>query len=496
MKISKWVGILLLGLGLWLRLYQFGSIPTALNRDEAALGYNAFAISSSGMDEWGQRYPLIFKSFGDYKLPGYIYITAFFVNLFGVSDGVIRLPSLLAGLGIVWLTYAFARLVKLTTNQSLLMAGLMAIQPWAVFYSRMAFESNVSLGFLLFALYWLLSKHIWQQLIGIVFFMAAVLTYNTPLLLAPLFIFLFWLHPSLTRKQRIIASAGIILVSSFMVVLLAPVTLQKQAITILSDPTIIDQQAKAYSTTTTVFAKLWWHKEIYWLRLITDRFIASFSPSFLTMQGGANPWHTVPGGAHFYWITYTLVWLGFVLVFITKTLSKRWKLFVCLLLIGSLLPAVITVDAPHATRSLLFFWLLTGLAGWTLIRPTPWLKKFLFVLLLIEVGIWSWRYYSLFPLYRSQAWPVGLRQSLIATRGEKVALISPDTNAMADQLYIYPLLYWQVPPEVYVNTVSLLPPDNANMIRVSGFQGFRITSEATADEQVIERASDGFCYIK
>ena len=50
--------------------------------DEAALGYNAYSIIKTGMDEFGKFLPLIFKSFGDYKPGLYVYLAIPFVKLF------------------------------------------------------------------------------------------------------------------------------------------------------------------------------------------------------------------------------------------------------------------------------------------------------------------------------------------------------------------------------------------------------------------------------
>ncbi|KKQ96399.1 MAG: hypothetical protein UT23_C0032G0001, partial [Candidatus Woesebacteria bacterium GW2011_GWA1_39_12] len=54
-------------LALFLRVYKLGDIPPSINWDEAAVGYNAFSIANFGRDEWGNVFPLVFKSFEDYK---------------------------------------------------------------------------------------------------------------------------------------------------------------------------------------------------------------------------------------------------------------------------------------------------------------------------------------------------------------------------------------------------------------------------------------------
>lgn len=80
-----------------LRLYKLGDYPVSLSWDEVAIGYNAFSISKTGKDEYGTKLPLLFKSFNDYKLPGYIYLDAIFVKFLGLSEFSTRLPSALFG---------------------------------------------------------------------------------------------------------------------------------------------------------------------------------------------------------------------------------------------------------------------------------------------------------------------------------------------------------------------------------------------------------------
>ncbi len=58
---------------LFLHFYKLTSIPSGLNQDETSIGYNAYSVLTTGKDEYGKSYPIYFKSFGDEKLPVYIY---------------------------------------------------------------------------------------------------------------------------------------------------------------------------------------------------------------------------------------------------------------------------------------------------------------------------------------------------------------------------------------------------------------------------------------
>ena len=90
----KWLPLILITLlaGL-LRFWDLGSMPPSANWDEISHGYNAYSLLQTGQDEWGRSFPLIFRAFGDYKLPLYIYLTVIPVFLFGLNVFAVRFVS-------------------------------------------------------------------------------------------------------------------------------------------------------------------------------------------------------------------------------------------------------------------------------------------------------------------------------------------------------------------------------------------------------------------
>src|SRR3989338_4459229 len=97
-SISRYIILIaIVALGFLLRIFKLGEVPVSLSWDEAAIGYNAYSIVQTGKDEYGTAWPLLFKSFNDYKLPGYVYSTALSIKLLGLSDFAVRLPSALFG---------------------------------------------------------------------------------------------------------------------------------------------------------------------------------------------------------------------------------------------------------------------------------------------------------------------------------------------------------------------------------------------------------------
>lgn len=497
MKRFWWLGVIVIA-GIVFRFYAFGQIPLALNRDETALGYNAFSIMTAGMDEWGQRWPLTFRSFGDYKLPGYIYTLSVFLRLFGTADWVVRLPSVLAGIGLIVVTYGIVHRLTHNPLAAMMSATIVSIQPWELFYSRMGYEAHLGLFlFLTSVLCWLHDK-LFIRIVGIVILFAAVLTYNTPLLLLPLVILLLLCLPKMTVRYKTLLTIGITIVGVCGFLLLRSVTAQKQAITIMSDPTLIDAQASAYTASTSLSNRIWNNRYVFWIRLIIWHEIQSFSPLFLVLSGGQNPWHSLPGSGHIYGSVYLIALFG--LFWGSWKYRRQWQILFIgwMTLFGSLAPSVITVDSPHATRSLVFLWLLSMYAGIVLIRLSKKVWIIVWIVMLVEFGLYSWRYFVSFPLYRSSAWPIGIRESLQLTRGKSVTISASGDDVVAEQVYIYPLWYWRVSPEQYNQSRVAAAPDVVHMNRIIGFENFSTSgyNQVTAPAVTIERHTDGSYSIK
>ncbi len=138
-----------------LRLYQLGSVPPSPDWDEAALGYNAYSILETGKDEYGKHLPVILRSFDDYKPALYAYLIIPLLLFFDLNTFVVRLPSALFGIIAVVATFFFVRELFREKNSnviSLLSAGLLAISPWHIQFSRIAFEAQVGLSFNILAM--------------------------------------------------------------------------------------------------------------------------------------------------------------------------------------------------------------------------------------------------------------------------------------------------------------------------------------------------------
>ena len=145
-----WPLFLILLLAFVLRFYKLAEVPHGMAWDEVAIAYNGFAIFNTRRDEWLQKLPITFRSFGDYKAPFAIYESGIFTALFGMNLWAVRLPFAIYGVLAVLATYLlFKELFYKHENRekwALLAAFILATSPWHIHYSRMAFESGISLS--------------------------------------------------------------------------------------------------------------------------------------------------------------------------------------------------------------------------------------------------------------------------------------------------------------------------------------------------------------
>ena len=123
-----------------IRVPLLGEVPAGLFCDEAANGYNAFSLLETGRDEHGTPLPLFIPSFGvGLKNPAYVYAAMIPVALFGLDEASLRLTSAFYGVVAVFGLYLLGRALY-NPVVGLLAALLLALSPWHIHFSRIAFN--------------------------------------------------------------------------------------------------------------------------------------------------------------------------------------------------------------------------------------------------------------------------------------------------------------------------------------------------------------------
>jgi hypothetical protein len=309
--------------------------PPGLYVDEASIGYNAWTIAHFGVDEHGIHFPLFFEAFGEYKNPIYVYAAAALVRFLPLTVAVERLPAALFGLAVVgFLTAAAWRLTE-SRVITLGTLALTAFTPWVVIESRVGFETISTVALLAAALWCLSSRLPTARQFGIagVFLALAIYGYTTArleILLIAIALAVAWgiaRTPGWWRALVPIA-AGYVVLGVYALLNPGALTGRFALISIWSDGAP--------------------------LGVVIDRFLVNylsyFSPSFLFLQGDANPRQNTEIGGMLLWVMAPLLIAG-----IFACWERRREPLVRFLVAGILLAPVAAAltnnGTPHALRS-------------------------------------------------------------------------------------------------------------------------------------------------
>lgn len=337
--------------GSFLRVWQLGVVPDGLTWDEAAIGYNGWSVWTTRRDEWLERLPISFKSFGDFKAPLAIYINGPFTLLLGMHAWSIRLPFALAGsllLGI-WLFFLLTlKKWKLLTSGYAVAFGVasLAFSPWHLMFSRIGFESGLSLLLLvsgMFAVLWYLKKSakLWLLLLGAFFLAMSLYAYHSAKIVVPLLLlatFYFWRNVWIKKLQHV----G--LATAFGLVLVAP---------LLYDTFIGEGGSRAGGLIPMTGEPLGVQ-----LTMIADSIAANIRPLFLLTGEGDEPRHVA--GTYGPLTVSVLAFLLTGVLILGKAINIKSAgeklqlgLFSGVWALIGFIPSYLSVEAPHANRAVL-----------------------------------------------------------------------------------------------------------------------------------------------
>ncbi len=435
--------VFLFGLAIFLRFTQLTQVPPAPYWEEVALAYDAYSIVQTGKDHHGTAWPIVaFESFGDWKPSGYFYAATLAIKVFGLSVWSVRLPAAIAGslfVGLLslsgWLAH---RYWNVSTNKLwLVLLGVTAISPWAILFSRAAWEVMLATTLMLGAVlsfWWFLSSWLkqmywqWPALkLSLLLAALSMYTYHALRLVTPLLLnwtLVWWLAQSdrklvwqtwLKQKKTTLAIVGV--GSIFIVALLlpllqnltSPVIQQRFAETsILNSITPIEQSNAARAAAgNTLFARVVYHRYWFELELLTQQYLKHLNLNFLFVHGDTNPRHSSQYFGQLYYLDAVFVLLG--AVFLWRN-HRKWAVYLLGWWLIATLPAALTTAAPHALRSLpalpVWLWLIAyGITEVT--KRSAWLMVAIVAAYSVSLG-WFWSAYTLqYPKTYAAEWQSG-----------------------------------------------------------------------------------------
>jgi hypothetical protein len=463
----------LLGFAFAIRVWRVDKVPASVNWDEAALGYNAYSMLKTGRDEFGKAFPVSLRSFDDYKPALYAYYSVPVIAFWGLSEISTRMVSVIFGTLLVFFVLYIS--AKASGNMYIgLAAGLFtAVSPWAIHFSRIAFETNLAtalyyLGISLFVLgipagsllAFILSMYAYhaQRAIAIPTFILLVLFFKkkikiqkwltTGLLLAPL-VYSFLTEPAGSR----LATTNILKLWPF-----AP----------LNFPLII------YNP---IYSLIW---------QAVGQFLAYFSPYNIFWRGSQEPILRIPTLGLLPAELFPLWVAGLVSL---KNFKKSAKILIIILVLAPL-PAVITWNWFSVVRTTALyptFCIMCALGGSLVFKLPKLLKKFTMIIFTLTFGLST--LFTILTITLYAPWETfgdfqpGFKESVphLLTLADKYPKVVIDSPHIAP--YIFLLFYGKYPPQKYLNEAGMNRKNSGTENYSFGKFEFRKITRSDLDSQ-------------
>lgn len=472
-KISKVLLIAIVLLASILRLYKLGEVPPSLSWDETAVGYNGWAIANYGKDEYGKSFPLYFRSFADDKHPVHIYLTAFFVKLFGLNEVTTRLPSAFFGILNVLLIFYLSKLLFKNDIIALSAAFFLAISPYNIHFSRFNHEANFALFFAMLGIalfYRYLKKNDYSLWLSAVSFAICFITYHPAKIVIPVILIvlitLHWLK--IIRSKSKLLISGIILLFFSVIIFLNPALLGLARVNQTSLGKEAYSKTKLYQITK--------NDLLGRVNLTFNQYSWHFLLTYLFINGDKNPRLSSQTG-EFYKID--ALFLLFGLIYLTYKRSKESAVILVWALVAPL-PSALVAEAPHAARAMFMMgsWHIVSAVGFytiiSLVRKK--IIKVLFIAVVLIILTFSLKgylsyYYGEYATRYAIEWQYGMEQIVAYVRGHPEYDQVYMTDARS-QPYIFFLYYLKTPLPEYLNSVLYNNSISKSYNTVSSFEKF------------------------
>lgn len=465
--------------------------PPGFNADESALGYNAYSLIKTGKDEWGASFPLVFKSFSDYKPGLYVYLAIPFVALLGLNEFSVRLPSILLGAFSIVLIYLLSKELFKSKTAAFASSFLLSISPWHIHFSRGAWESNVGTFFILLGVLTFIKSFKTQRLLGIsaVAFIASMYAYQSSRLVVPVLVLLllvFYWKKLLIKKNIPVVVLAIILLLPLIFILPSTAGLARfKGVSIFSDTGPLNRvnEERGQHQDSASFKATFFHNKVEaYAGNFVGHYLDHFSPDFLFTSGGSLKRNKLPDMGQMY--IFEIVTLIFGLYFLIRNLNKfnHTKVIFLWFLVAPLASSL-TFQTPDSHRShnmVIPLTLISGLGLGMLWESLPRLTLFVqylaksVVVIVIALSLFSYsdRYYLHLPKQYALEWEYGFSQAVtyIARNHDKYQKVV--ITDRYDQPYILFLFYSKYDPAKYQREEKVIGDNKFGFSTINSFEKY------------------------
>lgn len=478
-------------ISLFFHIYKSSEIPACLNADEAAFGYNAYSILKTGKDEYGNPFPLRFKSFGDYKMPLYTYFSIPFIKVFGLNDSSTRsLNTIIAILFPIVIFYLAKELFDndyIAALSSLLISSSLGLH----IVGRQAHEAYLGVFLTtlssIFILKILKKITLKKSLLFYFFISLALFSYQSVRILAIFFFIYSIFYFKFKRKSRLFIFGFLLTLFIFALTDLAYKPERVKNLLFFNNTGF---KMKLSEIRSEGASRYLFNKWTIGTKDVLLEHLKYYSPQFLTIRGDENPRFGFPEISPITIVEYLFFYIGLYYLFKNKA---KWSYLIILLLLITPLSASLTWAGLSITRSLFIFVPIAIVAAYGLYNfLNSVYSKYLFLLTCLILSslliflFYSWSFYfDHYPkrglvIYSQQC---GYKQLSAYVRKNYDKFdrfyISPEHG----EPYIFLLFYLNYPPDKYQKEARLSEPDKYGFGQVEKFDKFRFTLTGSASQK-------------
>ncbi|MEK7450635.1 MAG: glycosyltransferase family 39 protein [Patescibacteria group bacterium] len=463
-----------------LRLWQLGKIPASPDWDEAALGYNAYSIMHTGRDEYGKFLPIILRSFDDYKPALYAYFSIPIISIFGLDVFSVRLPSAIFGILTVLASFFLVKELFKKDNIALLSSFLLAISPWHIQFSRVAFEANVGVALNVFGILFFLKafKKPWFLSLSALMLGLSLHVYQSEKVFVPLLIAIlvgsFRKEFVSLRKKYIYTSIIIFAIISLPLIIFTltnkDALSRAKGVSIFFNTSIIEANTEKIARDTVnndILGLVLDNRRVEFAKYVANGYLSHLDLNWLFIKGDIAR-HHAPGMGLMYLIELPFLLIGIYSLIFGK-FDKAVKVFTILWFLIVPIPASVTNDVPHAVRAINFLpilQILTAIGILFALQKISNIKnqkskiqiKYLIFSLFVSFFIFNFTYYlnQYFVqqnYFNAKYWQYGYENIVdyVATVQKDYRKIIVSNTGTMDQSYMFFLFYLKYDPHKYLS---------------------------------------------
>lgn len=454
-----------------LRFYQLGKNPPSLDWDETAHGYNAYSILKTGRDEYGYKLPLSFRSFDDYKPPLYTYLVVPSVAIFDLNDFAVRFPSAVLGTLAVLVTYLMVYELFKNKKIALFSAFFLAISPWHLQFSRVAFETNSAIFWSVLGT-WAFLKGVksegrkityWTTLAAVAF-SANLFMYHNARVFIPIFsiaLLVLFKDRLLDNKKYLILPVFISFIFSLILLPIIFSTagqMRYQGTSIFADVSpqykASEKIAQDENSGQLTIGKILHNRRFVYIPILIENYLSHLRPTYLFFTADMDRHHAPLMGLLYLWdLPFIIAGVYFL---IKKDFGLKSKIIIFWWFAIAPVASSVTWGVPHSLRSEIYlptYQIFTAIGVFTLFSYFKKKELFLSIVglaLVVNFAFYLHQYYVHMPHEFSKAWLYGRKEAALFAESIKHKYDRVIVSTKIDQAHEFWLYYLKYDPQKYL----------------------------------------------